>query len=169
MCTPPEYYLSVVLFMKKKKYIPYIVFLLITFAVAGIAGIITAKGMPAFDKINKPAFTPPDIVFPIVWTILYALMAIGAAMVWNTGGKGKAKAISLFALQLVMNFLWVVWFFGIQAYLFSFIWLIALIAAVAAMTRAFYDVNAVAAYSQIPYIAWLTLAALLNLAVYIMN
>ena len=155
--------------MKKKKYIPYIVFLLITFAVASVAAIITAKGMPAFERINKPAFTPPKLVFPIVWTVLYALMAIGAAMVWNTGGKGTAKAISLFILQLAMNFLWVVWFFGFQAYLFSFIWLIALIVAVAAMTRAFYNVNAAAAYLQIPYVAWLTLAALLNLAVYLMN
>lgn len=154
---------------KSKKYVPYIVFLVITFAVAGIAGIITAKGMPAYEQINKPAFTPPQFVFPVVWTILYALMAIGAALVWNTGGRGRTKAIALFALQLIMNFLWVVWFFSLQAYLFAFIWLLALIAAVAAMTRAFYDVNPLAAYLQIPYIAWLTLAALLNIAVYIMN
>ena len=154
---------------KSKKYVPYIVFLVITFAVDGIAGIITAKGMPAYEQINKPAFTPPQFVFPVVWTILYALMAIGAALVWNTGGRGRTKAIALFALQLIMNFLWVVWFFSLQAYLFAFIWLLALIAAVAAMTRAFYDVNPLAAYLQIPYIAWLTLAALLNIAVYIMN
>lgn len=131
--------------------------------------MVVQSGMPAYHTLQKPFFTPPDIVFPIVWSILYLLMAVGVAQVWNTHSRLRKRAIDWFALQLALNFLWNVWFFNQQLFLLSFVWLLALIFVLILMIRAFRRVDRTAALMQIPYLLWCCFAAVLNLGIFLLN
>lgn len=155
--------------MKQQRIGSYTVFLLITAAVGGLSALIVQSGMPAYHSLQKPFFTPPDIVFPIVWSILYLLMAVGAARVWNTRSRLRKRAIDWFALQLALNFLWNVWFFNQQLFLLAFVWLLALIFVIILMIRAFRRVDRAAALMQIPYLLWCCFAAVLNLGIFLLN
>lgn len=155
--------------MKQKRIGSYAVFLLITAAVGGLSALVVQSGMPAYHTLQKPFFTPPDIVFPIVWSILYLLMAVGAARVWNTHSRLRKRAMDWFALQLALNFLWNVWFFNQQLFLLSFVWLLALIFVLILMIRAFRRVDRTAALMQIPYLLWCCFAAVLNLGIFLLN
>ncbi len=156
--------------MDKSKLKVYGLFILITEAVGTVAGLLTTLGMEKYSAVEKPALTPPEIVFPIVWTILYALMAVGAARVWLTEeSEERDKGLKLYVVQLGMNFLWSILFFNFQAYGFSFFWLIGLLAAIVLMTLTFYKSDRIAAYLQIPYILWVSFAGYLNFMVWILN
>lgn len=155
--------------MKQKRIGSYAVFLLITAAVGGLSALVVQSGMPTYHTLQKPFFTPPDIVFPIVWSILYLLMAVGAARVWNTHSRLRKRAMDWFALQLALNFLWNVWFFNQQLFLLSFVWLLALIFVLILMIRAFRRVDRTAALMQIPYLLWCCFAAVLNLGIFLLN
>ncbi len=155
--------------MKRRKIAAYAIFILITLAAGGLGAIVTSKGMPSFDQAAKPALTPPDTVFPIVWTILYILVGIGMARVWLTGSRERSDALLIYAVQLILNFFWTVWFFGLEAYLFAFIWLLLLIMAIIIMIYSFYRMDRAAAYIQIPYLLWCIFAAYLNFGVWRLN
>lgn len=155
--------------MKIQKYKPFIISIVVTLLLAGIGGIITKNGMPAYELIEKPALTPPSILFPIVWTILYILMAIGAAIIWKSGSPKRDNAICLYVIQLVFNVLWSFFFFGLQAYLFSFIWIVILWLLIIAMIISFSKISRGAAIIQIPYLLWVSFAAYLNYSIWILN
>ncbi len=144
-----------------------IVFILISLAVGGLSAFLTRNNMNVFDTIQKPPLTPPAIVFPIVWTILFTLMGYSAARVYLE--DPKSNAIEVFGVNLVVNFFWSIIFFNLQAYTFAFIWLILLIAVVVVMIIKFYRVDKPAAYLQLPYLAWLLFAGYLNLYIALMN
>ena len=155
--------------MKKKKAGAYAGFILLSLAVGGAASFIAQKGMPAYDQMAKPWFAPPDLLFPIIWTLLYILMGIGMARVWLTKSPARKGALTVFLVQLAMNFLWTVWFFGLQKYLLAFLWLVALVFAVAEMCRRFSLTEKLAGRLQLPYVVWTIFAAALNLAVWLLN
>ena len=156
--------------MDKSKLKVYGLFILITEAVGTVAGLLTTLGMEKYSAVEKPALTPPEIVFPIVWTILYALMAVGAARVWLTEeSEEKDKGLKLYVVQLGMNFLWSILFFNFQAYSFSFFWLLGLLLVIVLMTLTFYKSDRIAAYLQIPYILWVSFAGYLNFMVWLLN
>ncbi len=155
--------------MKKQRFGPYAGFLLLTAAAGGLGALIVNAGMPAYQMLEKPCFTPPDIVFPIAWSILYLLMAVGAARVWNTRARHRDRAIRLFCVQLAMNVLWNVWFFTLQWFLFAFLWLLALIAVIWLMIRSFSQLDAPAGKLQVPYLLWGCFAAALNLGIALLN
>ena len=157
--------------MNFKKWKPYIFWILLAEGVGLLAGLLTRDATEVYaTTINKPPLAPPGIVFPIVWTILYALMGIGAARVAaSPKGKGRAVALNLFVIQLVVNFFWSFFFFNAQAFGFAAIWLVLLWALVLLMIIAFWRVDRLAAWLQIPYLIWLTFAAYLNFAVYLLN
>ncbi len=155
--------------MKKRKYLPYFVSILIPLAIGGIAAIFTAKGMPFYESQRKPWFTPPKFLFPIVWTILYLLMGIGAALIWQSDSPSKRTALKRYAVQLVANFLWSVIFFGLHWYLIAFLWLLFLIFLIIGMIQAFRSIRPVAAYLQIPYLLWCCFAAILNFSIWFLN
>ena len=155
--------------MKKKKAGTYAGFILLSLAVGGAASFIAQKGMPAYDQMAKPWFAPPDLLFPIIWTLLYILMGIGMARVWLTKSPVRKGALTVFLVQLAMNFLWTVWFFGLQKYLLAFLWLVALVFAVAEMCRRFSLAEKLAGRLQLPYVVWTIFAAALNLAVWLLN
>ncbi len=155
--------------MKRRKSVPYIVFILISLAAGGIGAIFSYKGMPAFDAAAKPALAPAKAVFPIVWTILFILMGVGMARVWITGSRERSDALLIYAVQLIINVFWSAWFFGLQAYFFAFIWLLLLIAAIVIMIFIFYRTDHAAALLQISYLLWCVFAAYLNYGIWRLN
>lgn len=146
-----------------------LLFLGLPLAVGGLASGLTAFGMPRYEALEKPFFTPPSLLFPMVWTLLYLLMGIGGARVWLSGRPQRQRAMWAFGLQLVVNFLWTVWFFGAGLYLPAFFWALLLLAAVGWMMEAFFQADPVAGRLQIPCLLWTGFAAVLNFAVFFLN
>lgn len=142
----------------------------IPISVGIISSLITGNNFNSYSQLIQPPLAPPSFIFPIVWSVLYILMGISSYLiVQQTENIRTNKGLIVYAIQLALNFFWPVFFFGFKAYLFSFIWLILLIAAIITMTVLFYQQNKLAAYIQIPYILWTFFAAYLNLGVYILN
>jgi len=155
-----------------KKFKIYLISILIPLAVGGLAALLTSGNMMLYDEIVKPPLAPPPILFPIVWTILYILMGIGSARVYlkkEAMPKEVTSALKTYALQLGFNFFWSLIFFNLRAFLFAFIWLIALWGLIIIMLFQFYKIDKIAAIINIPYLLWVTFAAYLNLAIYILN
>ena len=155
--------------MTLRKYKPYLKSIALPLAVGGLSAIFTMKGMPYYQMQEKPFFTPPDIVFPIVWTILYIFMGISAARVKQSNDPKKAKALKTYYLQLAVNFFWSVLFFGLHQYFLAFLWLLLLIILVAKMIKKFAQIDLTAAKLQIPYLLWCCFAAVLNFGVWWLN
>lgn len=139
--------------------------------VGALSGLLSRKGMQVYmHTVNKPPFTPPGWVFPIAWGILYALMGIGASRIAARGEtRGRSRALNIFIAQLIVNFFWSLFFFNLQAYRFSFWWLVLLWILAAAMIFSFEKVDALSAWLQLPYLIWLTFAGYLNLGVSLLN
>ena len=118
----------------------------------------------------KPALSPPAVLFPIVWTILYAMMGIGAARIAAArDGRGRLQALNVFVIQLVVNFFWSLIFFNAQALGAAFFWLLLLWVLIIVMVFRFYRVDRAAALVLIPYFLWVSFAAWLNYAVWQLN
>lgn len=157
--------------MKMKKWKPYLISAALALAVGGVSALLSRDGMAVYDQTAvKPALSPPMWLFPVAWSILYILMGVGAARVWQTTpAQGRSKAINLYIGQLVVNFFWSLLFFNAQAYGFAVLWLIVLLVLVVWMTLSFLQIDAIAGKLQIPYILWLCFALYLNVAVWILN
>jgi len=140
-------------------------------AVGAIAGLLTRNAMMEFAVLNKPPLSPPAWLFPVVWTILYILMGISAYLVKTSDAtpEEKSSALTLYYYQLIVNFLWPVFFFHFQWYLFSFLWLLLLWVLVIRMIRRFDSISKIAAYLNLPYLLWLTFAAYLNFGIWWLN
>ena len=154
--------------MKIRNKSVFIISILIPLAVGSISALISGN-MSSYTALNKPAFSPPGYIFPIVWTILYILMGISSYIVYSSNSPNKPKALLIYGIQLFFNFCWSIIFFGLDLYLFAFIWLIALIFIIIIMIRQFYIVSPLAAYLQIPYLIWCIFAAYLNFSIFILN
>lgn len=126
------------------------------------------NSMDTFKDLSKP-INVPGVLFPIVWSILYLLMSISCYLIVQSNDKDKKEGIILYAIQLVINSLWTLIFFGFGAYLLSFIWIIILLIVVIIMLAKFYNINKIAMYINIPYVLWLLFAAYLNLGIYLLN
>ena len=137
--------------MKPQNRSSLIIAILIPLAVGSLSALISGN-MALYSTINKPAFSPPSIVFPIVWTILYVLMGISSYIIYSSDSADKTKALKIYALQLFFNFCWSILFFRYNLYLLSFLWLVILIVLICIMIKDFYKINPAAAYLQIPYL-----------------
>ena len=155
----------------KKTWKTYAFWILLAEAVGALSGWLSRNGMKAYEStIHQPSLSPPSWLFPIVWTILYALMGIGAARVWMAPrGNDRSRSLNLFVTQLIVNFFWSLIFFNAQAFGFAFLWLVLLWALVLWMILTFRKVDKIAGTIQIPYLLWLTFAAYLNLGVWYLN
>ena len=155
----------------KRNWKPYLSWILLAEAVGALSGWLTRAATKAYSEtILKPPLSPPGWVFPVVWTILFALMGIGAARVSLSEPSAKRSlGLNLFVAQLVVNFFWSPVFFNLQAFGFAFFWLLLLWVLVLLMILAFRQVDPLAAWLQVPYLLWLTFAAYLNLGVWILN
>ena len=141
----------------------------IPLSIGGIAALITNSGFKDYANVIKPTLSPPSWLFPIVWTILYILMGISTYIIYEKDKNLNKKSLIIYAVQLMLNFIWPIFFFGFSAYLFSLIILVALIILVTAMTILFYKENKYAGLIQFPYLIWLFFAGYLNLSVYLLN
>lgn len=145
-----------------------IIITVITFIVGTFFSFFTMNSMDTFKDLSKP-INVPGVLFPIVWSILYLLMSISCYLIVQSNDKDKKEGIILYAIQLVINSLWTLIFFGFGAYLLSFIWIIILLIVVIIMLAKFYNINKIAMYINIPYVLWLLFAAYLNLGIYLLN
>ena len=155
---------------EKNKLKIYAIFLLVTGVVGGLSAFLTSMGMESYKAVEKPSLTPPDIVFPIVWTVLFILMAISAARIWMTDNtRLRNRAIMVYGWQLFFNFFWSILFFNFQAYGLAFIWIIGLWIMILLMIVRFYSLDKIAGLLQVPYLLWVSFAAYLNYMVWMLN
>lgn len=145
-----------------------IIITIITFVVGSFFSWFTMNNMDTFKELEKPV-NVPAILFPIVWSILYLLMSISCYIITRSNNDSKGKALVWYGIQLVINSLWSLIFFGFGAYLFAFIWIILLLITVVIMTAKFYNIDKRAAYINIPYILWILFAGYLNFGIYLLN
>lgn len=154
--------------MKKIKFKKLIMITIITFVVGSFFSLFTMNNMDTFKELEKP-INVPGILFPIVWSILYILMSISCYIISESNDKNKDKALLWYGIQLVVNSLWSLIFFGFGAYLFAFIWIVLLLIAVIIMISKFYNIDKRAAYLNIPYILWIIFAGYLNFGIWLLN
>lgn len=150
--------------MKKINWKRLIIIIIITFVVGSFFSFFTMNNMDTFKELEKP-INVPGILFPIVWSILYLLMSISLYIVIDK----NRKSLIIYSIQLIINSLWTLIFFGFGAYLLAFIWIILLLIAIVIMIAKFYNIDKKAAYLNIPYLLWVLFAAYLNLEIYLLN
>jgi tryptophan-rich sensory protein len=158
--------------MKQGLVIKVIISLAVTFSAPVIASLVTDPAASNwYANLNKPSFNPPGWIFGPVWTVLYILMAVSAALVWYRGlHEPKVRiALALYIVQLVLNALWTPIFFGLQMPLLAFIDIVMLWAAILITVLAFLRVSRYAALLMAPYLIWTTFAAILNFTLWYLN
>ena len=150
--------------------------LLISILICQLAGLIgsvfTTPAIPTWYRtLTKPSFTPPNWLFSPVWISLFVLMGISAFIVWHRGLSDKRVkiALSMFIVQLVLNTLWSVMFFGLRSPLAGFIEIIILWIAILLTVLRFLRISATAGILLIPYILWVSFAAVLNFSIWRLN
>lgn len=117
-----------------------------------------------YGSLNKPDLAPPSVVFPIAWSILYVLMGISLYM-----NRNNKKNMVTFFIQLMLNYLWVFVFFGMQSCLGGFIVIILLDVMILYTILEFYKENKLSAYMMIPYLLWCVFASYLNFQIFLLN
>ena len=146
-----------------------IISLIIPQLAAIIGGLFTAKSIPTwYATLIKPSFNPPNWLFGPVWTILYLLMGVSLYLIWNSQKDFKV-ALIIFGIQLGLNLLWSILFFGLHQPLWAFIEIIFLWIFIVLNIIFFYKISPVAGLIQIPYLLWVSFAALLNFFLWRLN
>lgn len=153
---------------KTKTFLTYAVSIGIALAVGGLSAWINGGNFET-PELAAPPLSPPAWLFPVVWTLLFVLMGISAAGVYLSDSPGRSDALFVYATQLVVNFLWTVFYFRFRAIALSFFWLVFLLALVLLMIRRFEAVRPGSGKLQIPYALWLCFAGYLNLATWLIN
>ena len=155
----------------EKKLRTLLIAVAIPLLVGAVAGLLTRNSMQVFEGLQQPPFAPPGVLFPIVWTILYALMGIASYLIYTSGKDPEEvnSALAVYGVQLVVNFLWPIVFFRFGWYTFAFFWLILLWVLVIYTILLFYRISKPAAWLMVPYLVWLTYAAYLNLGIVLLN
>lgn len=161
---------------KKQRPVPtqavgLVVSLMICFAAGGIGGLATTQGLDAwYETLDKPTWNPPNWVFGPVWTTLYGLMGTAVWLVWRGGVWNEVKsAVVLFTVQLVLNGLWSILFFGLQNPGGALIEIVALWLAIVATTILFFRRSMIAGGLMMPYLLWVSFASFLNFTIWNLN
>lgn len=157
--------------MKNRALKSYAFWILFSEAVGILSALLTRNEIRIFSAtVQQPPLTPPGFVFPIIWTILFALMGIGAARVYlSEASADRTQSLLLFIRQLLFNFFWSILFFNLQSYGFALIWLMALWLLILFMILSFGKVDKLAAWLQLPYLLWVSFALCLNFGVWLLN
>lgn len=146
-----------------------IISLLISLGVGGLSAFITMGSMDIYKFLDKPPLAPPAIVFPVIWTILYILMGISSYLIYESNNENKQSGLSIYGLQLLVNFIWPIFFFILNYRLIALFIIVLLLILIIIMIIKFYKINKLAAYLQIPYLIWVVFATYLNFGFYILN
>jgi len=140
---------------------------------AGVVGsLFTSPAISGwYATLQKPSFNPPNWIFAPVWTLLFLLMGVSLYLIWSKGlGNKKTKtAVFIFGVQLILNIVWSIIFFGLQSPLYAFIEIIILWLAILLTIISFSKISKTAAYLLLPYILWVSFAAILNFSIMIIN
>lgn len=155
----------------KQDYPKLVISILIPLAAGFIGAFFTTPAIATwYAALQKPSFSPPNGIFGSVWTVLYILMGLSMYLIWvKSSGKEAKEAFALFGVQLTLNVLWSIIFFGLKSPLYAFFEIIVLWAAIALTIRSFRRVSKTAAYLLIPYILWVSFAAALNYSIWLLN
>lgn len=150
--------------------------LLISIGVCELVGLaatpFTINAIPTwFVFLHKPIYSPPNWVFGPVWTILYFLMGIAAYLVWVKGIKKKIirEALLIFTIQLLLNFLWSLFFFEFHSPVLGLVDIVLLLVSIMVTMLEFDKISKAAAYLLIPYLLWVSFAYVLNFSIFILN
>jgi translocator protein len=149
-----------------------IICILLCLSAGGIGSAFTMSAIPAwYTTLVKPSFSPPNWVFAPAWTLLYVLMGLAAAKVWQKGLQNPQvrTALVVFLAQLILNMLWSVLFFGLRSPLYGLVDILFLWAMILVTIAQFSKVSTLAAALLIPYILWVTFASGLNLGIFLLN
>lgn len=148
-----------------------IIAIAIPLAVGVLSALLTRGNMILFDEIVKPPLSPPGWLFPVVWTALYTLMGIASYIIYELKEpKDEIKrALTIYKVQLLVNFFWSIIFFNLRAFLLAFYWIILLLVLIILNTVLFWRLKKVAGALLIPYFVWVTFAAYLTYGIYLLN
>lgn len=157
---------------RSRQWIALAGFIAICLLTGALGGWVTSQSVAEwYPTLNKPAWNPPAWVFGPVWTTLYAMMAVAAWLVWKNGprGSGVRLALVVFFIQLALNCLWSFLFFGARSPALALVDIVALLVALATTTWMFFNHSRLAGALMLPYLAWVTFAAFLNLTIWQLN
>lgn len=157
--------------MNASQILKLIASILLPLALGAIAGMYTSQSIPDwYATLNRPSFNPPNWIFGPVWTTLYLLMGISLFLIWKQdAGKERNLAIFVFIIQQALNFGWSFIFFYFNRIGLALIEIVFLWISIVIMIRLFYKIKPWAAYINIPYLLWVTFAAILNASYYLLN
>jgi translocator protein len=160
--------------MKMHSWALLVVALLLCFGAAAIGSVPTMPSILTwYAGLVKPVFSPPNWIFGPVWTVLYTCMAIALWRVWETKvkkvQKDKETGVRYFYIQLILNTLWSILFFGLHNPALAFAEILVFWVMIYLTMRKFFAVSALAGWLFVPYIAWVSFALILNLSVAILN
>jgi len=158
--------------VKPRDILKLVVSIIACLAAGAIGSIFTRQAIPTwYATLEKPAFNPPNWLFVPAWTLLYLLMGIAAFLVWRKGLENRQVRIALivFLVQLILNALWSVVFFGLESPLYGLIVIVALWVAILFTVLKFYRVSLAASVLLWPYLLWVTFAAVLNSSIWLLN
>ncbi len=157
---------------KKSNIIRLIASILIPQAIGGIGALLTGPAIGSwYAGLNKPSFNPPNWIFGPVWTALYLMMGIALYLVWKNGlSKKETKAaVAVFSVQLLLNLAWSYLFFYLHMPFAAFVDIILLWIAIAATMAAFVRIARPACILLVPYLLWVSFAAVLNFFLWQLN
>ena len=158
--------------MKTRDIWKLVVSIIACLAAGAIGSIFTRQAIPTwYATLEKPAFNPPNWLFAPAWTLLYIMMGIAAFLVWRKGLENRQVRVALivFLVQLVLNALWSVAFFGLESPVYGLIVIAALWVAILFTVWKFYRISLAASVLMWPYLLWVTFAAVLNSSIWLLN
>jgi translocator protein len=142
----------------------------LTFTAAAFGGLASAQSGAFYAQLARPAWAPPAAVFGPVWTVLYVMIALAGWLAWSARGSSSFwLPATLFVAQLVANALWTWLFFAWRLGLWSFVEIVVLWLLIVATIVAFWQLRPLAGVLLVPYLAWVTFAAALNLVLWRLN
>lgn len=151
--------------------LPLIIAIIIPILVGGFSAFLTAGDMKGYETMPHPPLSPPGWLFPIVWTILYAVMGIASYLVYASDAEPdyKRKTLLFYAAQLIMNMFWSTLFFTYGLYLLALVWLLIMWVLIIICAFRFYKINRAAGLMMTALFVWTTFAAYLNAGTYILS
>lgn len=152
-------------------FLKVIVSIIVSELVGILSAPITINAIPGwYAQLTKPPFNPPNWIFGPVWTFLYMLMGISFGIIWNMKSSKKTKKAKIYFLfQLFLNFLWSIGFFGLHSPIMGLAIIIPLWILILLCILRFYPLSKIASYLFIPYLMWVSFAAILNFSLFILN
>lgn len=153
-----------------KKIISFIAFIFICEAVGLLGGLVTYSSLGSwYADLQKPELAPPNWIFGPVWTSLYALMGISAWIIYQSRSDKRKRALTIFFIQLFINFLWSFLFFGLKSTLFGLLGIVILLATIILTMIKFFKISKFAFALLVPYLVWVSFATYLAGALWVLN